>query len=49
VAHRGLRDGKLVCRLLERQMARGGLEYAQCIQRRQAIYHAMDEFFLCKT
>jgi hypothetical protein len=34
VADRGLRDGKLVRRLLERQVARRGLEYAQCIQRR---------------
>jgi hypothetical protein len=29
-------------------MARGGLEYPQSIQGRQAINHEMDEFFLCK-
>jgi hypothetical protein len=48
VADRRLRDGKLARRFLERQVARRGLEYAQGIQRGQAIYHSLDEFFLCK-
>ena len=44
VAHRGLRDRELVRRLLEREVARGGFEHAQRIERRQAIDHV--EFFL---
>jgi len=48
VADGGLRDGKLVRRLLERQVARGGLEYPQRVQGRQAINHGTSEFFLCK-
>jgi hypothetical protein len=30
-------------------VACGGLEHPQRIQRRQAINHRIDEFFLCKT
>ena len=40
VAHRRLRDVQLDRRFLERQVARGGLEYPQRIQRRQAVNHA---------
>jgi len=46
VAHGGLRDRELVRRLLEGEMARRGLEYPQCVQRRKSIDH--DEFFLCE-
>jgi hypothetical protein len=48
MAHRRLRDVQLRRRFLERQVARGGLEYPQSIQGRQAIDHAMSKFFLCK-
>ena len=47
VAHRRLRDVQLGRRFLERQVARGGFEYPQRIQR-QAIDHGMSKFFLCK-
>ena len=47
VADRCLRDGKLVRGFLEGKMSRRGLEYPQRIQGREAVNHAMDEFFLC--
>src|SRR6185295_4935049 len=54
VADRRLRDRELVRGFLEGKMARGGLEYPQCVQGRKAVNHVTDlswivEFFLCKT
>src|SRR5713226_8408425 len=49
VADGGLRDGELLRRLLEREMARGGLEDAQCVQRRQTINHEISELFSWQT
>src|SRR5207302_10829533 len=46
VADGGLRDGELVRRLLEREMARGDLEDAQCVERRQTVNHEISEIFL---
>ena len=43
MADGGLRNGQLVGRFLEGQVARCGLEDAQRIQRRQAVDHAMVE------
>ena len=48
MAYRGLRDVQLGRGLLEGEVAGGGFEYAQRIQRWQAVNHAMDEFFLCE-
>jgi hypothetical protein len=43
VADRRLRDGELVRRFLERQMARGRFEHAQGIEGRQAVDHVGKE------
>src|SRR5262249_48353115 len=49
VAHRGLRDMQLRRRLLERQVAGGGFEDAQRVQRRKTVRHFSCEFFLWLT
>jgi hypothetical protein len=41
-----LGNRELVRRLLEREVARRGLEYPQGVQWRKSINH--DEFFLCE-